>query len=242
LKEADFEVGNPSRVSVTNLSERELKLAQACRRWRMKLASTDPSKRIGAFHGWRCLLYCSDEKATGLIPMLKAGGAEVAVRRNGEGTPLTFRPTHAVVCTCNMWNMEVSYVYIFVLLSSLFKSLSFVNISSRNGRYRARACVIYKLVHYALNPMHLGHGQLFLLCGTLFLFCGLVLIFTSYFLLSIVNNLFIYHVDHATILLKMFMFFYSQVNDGSSRIMQNKTTKLIAENLIFAGLSDVGRS
>ncbi|KAE9413046.1 hypothetical protein Angca_006222, partial [Angiostrongylus cantonensis] len=103
LKEADFEVGNPSRVSATNSSERELKPAQACRRWRMKLAGTGPSKRIGAFHGWRCFLCCSDEKATGAIPMLKAGGAEVAARRNGEGTPLTFR---AVVCICKMWIME----------------------------------------------------------------------------------------------------------------------------------------
>ncbi|KAJ1363284.1 DNA topoisomerase 2-binding protein 1 [Parelaphostrongylus tenuis] len=106
LSETDFEVGSPSRLSATNLSERELKLAQACRRWRIKLANTDPSKRVGAFHKWRCLLYCSDEKAAGLIPMLKSGGAEVVVRKNGEGAPLTFRPTHAVVCSCNMWNME----------------------------------------------------------------------------------------------------------------------------------------
>ncbi|EYB95197.1 hypothetical protein Y032_0162g3401 [Ancylostoma ceylanicum] len=106
LPEVDFEVGNPDRLTEANLPERELKLALACRRWRLKLGNTDPSKRIGAFQGWRCVLYCSDEKAAGLIPMLKAGGAEVVVRRQGEGAPLVFRPTHAVVCGSSMWTME----------------------------------------------------------------------------------------------------------------------------------------
>ncbi|KAK6727930.1 hypothetical protein RB195_005535 [Necator americanus] len=106
LPEADFEFGDPTRLAETSLPERELNLAKACRRWRLKLENHDRSKRIGAFQGWRCVLYCSDEKAAGLIPMLKAGGAEVAVRRQGEGAPLVFRPTHAVVCNSSMWNME----------------------------------------------------------------------------------------------------------------------------------------
>nr|CDJ90994.1 BRCT domain containing protein [Haemonchus contortus] len=106
LPEADFELGEPSRLALTNWSEREQKLAQACRRWRLKLESNSPSTRRGAFSGWRCVLYCSDDKAAGLCPMLKAGGAEVAVRHRGEGAPLVFRPTHAVVCVSGMWSIE----------------------------------------------------------------------------------------------------------------------------------------
>ncbi|KJH45349.1 hypothetical protein DICVIV_08625 [Dictyocaulus viviparus] len=106
LPEEDFEFGNPTQISTTNLSERELKLAQACRRWRLKLANSDMSKRVGAFHNWRCALYCSNEKSAGLIPMLKAGGAEVVLRKEGEGAPHTFRPTHAIVCVSNMWNFK----------------------------------------------------------------------------------------------------------------------------------------
>ncbi|VDO40301.1 unnamed protein product [Haemonchus placei] len=83
--EADFELGEPSRLALTNWSEREQKLAQACRRWRLKLeSSSSSSTRRGAFDGWRCVLYCSDDKAAGLCPMLKAGGAEVAIRHRGE--------------------------------------------------------------------------------------------------------------------------------------------------------------
>lgn len=41
--------------------------------------------------------------------MLKAGGAEVAVRRQGEGAPLVFRPTHAVVCSSTLWTMDVGF-------------------------------------------------------------------------------------------------------------------------------------
>ncbi|PIO67869.1 hypothetical protein TELCIR_10366 [Teladorsagia circumcincta] len=106
LPEQDFELGEPSRLALANLSEREQKLAQACRRWRLKLETSSLSTRRGAFHGWRCVLYCSDEKASGLSPMLKAGGAEVAVRHGSEGAPLVFRPTHAVVCASEMWNIE----------------------------------------------------------------------------------------------------------------------------------------
>ncbi|KAK5986084.1 hypothetical protein GCK32_012170, partial [Trichostrongylus colubriformis] len=106
LPEADFELGEPSRLSFTNLSEREQQLAQSCRRWRVKLESTSSSTRPGAFDGWRCVLYCSEEKANGLCPMLKAGGAVVAIRHGVEGAPLVFRPTHAIVCASEMWSIE----------------------------------------------------------------------------------------------------------------------------------------
>ncbi|KHJ75806.1 hypothetical protein OESDEN_24577, partial [Oesophagostomum dentatum] len=106
LPEIDYEVGNPARLASVELPERELKLAQACRRWRIKLSNTDPAKRKGAFQGWRCVLYCPEEKAAGLIPMLKAGGADAVVRKQGEGAPRVYRPTHAVLCNSNMWNME----------------------------------------------------------------------------------------------------------------------------------------
>ncbi|KAK6030105.1 BRCA1 protein, partial [Ostertagia ostertagi] len=76
LPEQDFELGEPSRLALASLPEREQKLAQAV------------------------------DKASGLSPMLKAGGAEVAFRHGNEGAPLVFRPTHAVVCASEMWNIE----------------------------------------------------------------------------------------------------------------------------------------
>ncbi|CAJ0592484.1 unnamed protein product [Cylicocyclus nassatus] len=106
LPEVDFEVGNPERLAGLNLPEREMKLARACRRWRLKLRSNDSSEKVGAFEGWRCILYCSDDKAAGLIPMLRAGGAEVVTRKSNDGAPLVFRPTHAVVCGSSLWNLE----------------------------------------------------------------------------------------------------------------------------------------
>ncbi|VDO77884.1 unnamed protein product [Heligmosomoides polygyrus] len=107
LPEADFELGNPSKLASRSFSEREQKLAEACRRWRLKLEGRGASKRSGAFHGWRCVLYCSEEKAAGLVPMLQAGGVDAVTMRQGdEGAPHTFRPTHAVVCSSAMWNGE----------------------------------------------------------------------------------------------------------------------------------------
>ncbi|WKX90280.1 hypothetical protein Q1695_009265 [Nippostrongylus brasiliensis] len=60
--------------------------------------------RNGAFSDWRCTLYCTQDKAVGLVPLLKAGGAEVAICKDDSADPLAFRPTHVIVCSSELWN------------------------------------------------------------------------------------------------------------------------------------------
>ncbi|WKX90279.1 hypothetical protein Q1695_009265 [Nippostrongylus brasiliensis] len=103
LPEEDFEVGNPSKLASSGLSDRERRLAAASRRWRLKLRGST-SERNGAFSDWRCTLYCTQDKAVGLVPLLKAGGAEVAICKDDSADPLAFRPTHVIVCSSELWN------------------------------------------------------------------------------------------------------------------------------------------
>lgn len=57
------------------------------------------------FDGWRTLLYAPKEKAHGVIPLLRAGGAQVFLR-DATTTIAQARPTHVVVIKSVFWTKE----------------------------------------------------------------------------------------------------------------------------------------